>query len=67
MPFWEEHAFTGLELYLDDGLKTGRALSARGLPLTILIDAEGRELARLEGIATWDAPEVIAYFKSFTN
>jgi thiol-disulfide isomerase/thioredoxin len=67
MPFWEEHAFTGLELYLDDGLKTGRLLAARGLPLTILIDAEGRELARLEGIATWDAPEVIAYFAAFSD
>ena len=67
LPIWEEHAFTGLKLYLDDGLKTGRKLEARGLPLTVLIDAEGRELGRLEGIATWDAPEVIAYFRTFAN
>lgn len=66
-PFWQEHGFTGLSLYLDDGLTSGRALAARGLPLTILIDSEGRERARLEGLATWDDPEVIAYFSAFTN
>ena len=67
LPFWREHGFTGLSLYLDDGLKSGRALAATGLPLTVLVDAEGRELARLEGIADWDDPDVIAYFSAYTN
>ena len=63
-PFWDAHGFTALELYLDPGFAAGRALAAPGLPLTVLIDAEGRELARLEGIAAWDSPEVVAYFKA---
>ena len=41
--------------------------AATGLPLTVFVDAEGRELARLEGIAEWDHPDVIAYFSAFTN
>lgn len=63
-PFWDEHGFETLALYLDPGFAAGRALEAKGLPLTVLIDAEGREVARLEGIAAWDAPEVVAYFKA---
>ncbi|MFP6757829.1 MAG: TlpA disulfide reductase family protein [Alphaproteobacteria bacterium] len=67
LPYWQEHGFTGLSLYLDDGLKSGRALAATGLPLTVFVDAEGRELARLEGVAEWDHPDMIAYFSAFTN
>jgi hypothetical protein len=37
----------------------------RGLPTSILIDAEGRELGRLEGAAKWDAPETIAFLRHF--
>ncbi len=64
LPYWEDKAFTALDLYLDDGLATGRALKPTGLPLTVLIDKDGREIARLAGIAEWDDPAVIAYFKA---
>ena len=31
-----------------------------GLPMTVLIDREGREVARLQGEADWSAPEARA-------
>jgi len=66
-PYWNDKNFAALTLYLDDGLATGRALKPTGLPLTVLIDREGREIARLAGIAAWDDPDVIAYFQALAN
>ena len=62
--FWAGRGFAHLELFLDPGLSAFAALGVRGLPLTLLIDAEGREIARLEGVAEWTAPEVEAYLRA---
>jgi hypothetical protein len=35
-------------------------LGARGLPTTVIVDRGGREVARLEGEAAWDAPALVA-------
>jgi len=35
-----------------------------GLPTTLLIDREGREIGRLTGPAEWDSPEAIAQFET---
>lgn len=43
--------------------KTGGTLGIRGLPTTLLIDPEGREVARIVGLFEYDAPESIEYFK----
>lgn len=42
----------------------GRAAGVRGLPTTLVIDAEGREVARLEGVAEWDGPEAQALLRA---
>jgi hypothetical protein len=34
------------------------------LPTSILVDAQGRELGRIEGDADWDMPESIALMKA---
>ena len=31
-----------------------------GLPVTVIVDPEGREVARLIGGAEWDSPEALA-------
>ena len=46
-----------LKLYADPTAKVGSALKAVGLPTTILIDKEGREVGRLAGPAEWDSAE----------
>ncbi len=65
--WWEERGFAHLRLYLDPGLAAFRALSVRGLPLTLLIDARGREVGRVEGVAEWTSPEIAAFVRGLTG
>ncbi len=53
-PFVERLKLARLALYLDPTGATTRALGARGLPTSLLIDREGSELGRVEGAADWD-------------
>lgn len=46
-----------LALYVDATARSGTALRAVGMPTTILVDTEGREIGRLTGPAEWDSPE----------
>ena len=62
--FLEGHNASKLTTYIDPQLTLMRAFGAYGLPLTILIDDKGREIARAVGPADWDAPESIDYFKA---
>ena len=52
-----------LPVYLDTKSAFLHAFGAYGLPLTVLIDPKGREIARAFGAVHWDAPEAIAWFK----
>lgn len=57
-PFLKEHNLTGLDIYLDKTMSTGKALKeATILPMTILIDADGNEVARVKGDRDWDTAE----------
>ncbi len=57
-PFLKDHAITGLPIYLDKTMSTGKALKeATILPMTILIDADGNEVGRVKGDRDWDSPE----------
>ena len=50
-----------LEVYADPDLITRTArLNVSGLPATLILDKQGREVARLDGEASWDTPEVKA-------
>jgi thiol-disulfide isomerase/thioredoxin len=64
-PFVRKLGLADLKVYLDPKSTVNRAFGVRGLPTSILIDAEGRELGRLEGGAKWDSPETIAFLKHF--
>ena len=59
-PFYQRLGLKELAIWLDPRGAAARALGARGLPTTLLIDRAGREMARLEGEAAWDAPEWVA-------
>ena len=50
-----------LDVYVDSNLipKTAK-LGIQGLPATLVIDKQGREVARLDGSADWNTPEVKA-------
>lgn len=46
-----------LGLYLDGANALLQTLAAPGLPLSVLLDREGREIARMAGPAEWDSAE----------
>lgn len=47
----------GLKLYVDATARSATTLKAVGMPTTLLIDAEGREVGRLVGPAEWDSAD----------
>ncbi|HYD15132.1 MAG TPA: TlpA disulfide reductase family protein [Hyphomicrobium sp.] len=53
--FLADTKVNALKLYADPTTRSGSALKAVGMPTTILIDAEGREIGRLPGPAEWDS------------
>ncbi len=57
--FWTETGIKALGLYLDTGDAT-HSLGILGMPTTLLIDREGREIGRLVGPAEWSSPEAKA-------
>lgn len=62
--FYGELGIKNLALYIDESGKANRKLGLIGLPTTLLIDRDGREIARLIGPAEWDAPEMVAFIGS---
>ncbi|SEM76275.1 Thiol-disulfide isomerase or thioredoxin [Loktanella fryxellensis] len=53
--FFEEIGVDNLPKALDPRQEMARAFGVLGLPVTVLIDAEGREVARLQGDADWSS------------
>jgi thiol-disulfide isomerase/thioredoxin len=51
-----------LPIYSDPLTDAMRALGVIGIPTTLLLDREGREIARLIGPAQWDSPAMIEGF-----
>ncbi|MGG5819261.1 TlpA family protein disulfide reductase [Falsiroseomonas sp. HW251] len=59
-PFYQRTGVKNLAIWLDPRGAAGRAFGVRGLPTTIILDRTGQEVARLEGEADWDRPELLA-------
>ncbi len=55
--FLDEAKVEKLALYADGTARLAGTLRAAGLPATLLIDAEGREVGRLLGPAEWDSED----------
>lgn len=62
--FYDEIGVKHLSKYIDSSGKAARDLAAFGLPTTLLIDREGREIGRLIGPAEWDSPQMVAFIRS---
>jgi hypothetical protein len=52
--FLAEIGVTNLPRYVDPRNDLARPMGVMGLPVTAIIDPEGREIARMMGEATWD-------------
>jgi thiol-disulfide isomerase/thioredoxin len=55
--FLDEIKVQNLKLYVESTSKSVGILRAAGLPTTILIDPEGREIGRLAGPAEWNSAD----------
>lgn len=64
-PFLDRIGLKQLPIYLDKTSTSMRAFGIRGLPTTILLDREGNELGRLEGMAHWDSPAAEALIRFY--
>lgn len=58
--FFDEIGVTSLPKARDENQVLARAMGVAGLPVSVLIDRNGREVARLIGEAAWNAPEARA-------
>jgi thiol-disulfide isomerase/thioredoxin len=55
--FLASNGLKNLDLFLDSGSSLMQTLRVPGLPLSLLVDRQGREIARLAGPAEWDGAE----------
>lgn len=64
VPYFKTAIIKNLAVLIDKGRKVARSLGVKGLPTTVIIDKQGREVGRLEGPAEWDSNEVISLLKT---
>ncbi len=61
--FNREMGIKNLGLYINSTGRTTGTLGIVGIPTTLLIDGDGREIGRLVGPADWDTPDMVAFLK----
>ena len=57
--FYGETGVGRIAVYVDASGRALRDLNAVGLPTTLLLDQEGREIGRLIGPTVWDEPKMV--------
>ncbi len=65
--FYEEVGVEHLAIYRDPKGAVPRALRAPGLPTTVVIDREGREVGRVLGDAEWDGAAAVALLQAIMS
>jgi len=62
--FLKETGVAQLPLYTDPSGKLFATVKAVGMPTTLIIDGDGKEIARLVGPADWASPEAVAVIEA---
>ncbi|KFI24921.1 TlpA family protein disulfide reductase [Paenirhodobacter enshiensis] len=62
--FFDQAGVTHLPRYQDESQRIARGMGVMGLPVSVLIDRDGHEIARLIGGADWSSPEARAVIKA---
>ena len=62
--FFDEAGITVLETWLDPKQKLTSQIGVFGLPITILLNPEGQEIARMRGDADWHSDEALAFLRA---
>ncbi|HEX7044058.1 MAG TPA: TlpA disulfide reductase family protein [Burkholderiales bacterium] len=61
--FYRDIGVKHLRAWIDPSPQTLDSLNVLGLPVTLLLDRNGRELGRLLGAAEWDSPEMVQFLR----
>jgi thiol-disulfide isomerase/thioredoxin len=62
--FFDSIGVRALKLYIDSRAEAMLTLGIAGIPTTLLIDREGRELGRKVGPAEWDSADMVGFIQS---
>ena len=62
--FWTDAGIANLEILRDPKSGLAHSMGVMGLPVTVILDPEGREVGRLIGDAHWDGPEAQALLQA---
>jgi thiol-disulfide isomerase/thioredoxin len=57
--FYERLGLNNLAIYVDPSKNVMDALGITGIPTTVLVGRDGREIGRMVGPAQWDAPDSV--------
>ena len=59
--YYTRHDYQNLPIYLETSGKLMNAFGAQGLPTTIFIDSQGKEVDRIVGGVDWESSEMAAF------
>lgn len=62
--FFDDEGITTLPQHRDINQQIAREMGIFGLPITVVLDPQGQEIARLRGDADWASPEAIAILEA---
>jgi thiol-disulfide isomerase/thioredoxin len=65
--FFDEAGVKNLTVLRDPKTALARQMAVVGLPVTLIVNPEGQEVARLIGDAEWDSPDALAVLKALTT
>ena len=66
-PFVDKLELHKVKVYLDPKSDVGHAFNVRGLPTSIVLDAAGRVVGRVEGAAEWDGEKLLGVLRPLTE
>ena len=65
--FFDEIGVTNLPLHRDPNSALARDMAVLGLPITVILDPSGNEIARLQGDADWNSDSARAILRTLLD
>ncbi len=62
--FYREIGIKSLGIYVDSSGVTSSRIATVGVPTTLLVNRDGREIGRKLGAAVWDSPDMVSLIRS---
>jgi hypothetical protein len=66
-PFVAKIGLKNVKIYLDPKAELGHAFKVRGLPTSVVVDAAGMVVGKVEGAADWNSAGMLAVLRPFLD